>query len=86
MNRTIIASAVAFAVFAGGGLYLSQSEPEIYFNASVEENREAAKAFCESKGGTAEEITAAEGTVLMCNLPDGTSVEATQYMIDNKSG
>ena len=86
MNRIIIVSAAALAVVAGGGFYLSQTGPEVHFNASVEETQEAAKAFCESKGGTAETIAAAEGTVLMCNLPDGTSVEATQYMIDNKSG
>lgn len=85
MNRIIIVSAAALAVIGGAGFYLSQPGPEVHFNASVEETAAAAKAFCEEKGGTAETVNAAEGTVLMCNLPDGTSVEATQYMLDNKS-
>ena len=93
MSRIVVILAVALAVIAGGWFYLSKNgeevavsgtEQEAQATAAVSEVGAAAKAFCEEKGGTAETISAAEGTVMMCNLPDGTSVEATQYMIDNK--
>ena len=93
MSRIVVILAVALAVIAGGWFYLSKNgeelavsgtDQEVQVNAAVSEVGAAAKAFCEEKGGTTETITAAEGSVMMCKLPDGSNVEATQYMIDNK--
>ncbi|MEM7190295.1 MAG: DUF333 domain-containing protein [Pseudomonadota bacterium] len=96
MNQTniIVIAVIAIAVIVAGYFVLgtgdaptlaTSEENTPTVGAAVTDVGAKAKTFCESNGGTITSVTAAEGAVMLCNLPDGSSVEATQYMISNRT-
>jgi len=94
MNRSsVIAIAVFIAVLIGGYFFFQPRDGDVADVSStaatatatveVEAHVQAAIDFCESKGGSVETVTAAEGVAHLCATADGGKVEIGQFMKAN---